>query len=144
MDLEAITFPALVVADDGWVDQLGSKEELSTMTHAALKKYSKRRVVLYDSRDHAWQIDSFTPLRRQGIIAKLFAAFSNPKVPVRVDVRPITKAPLQATRAALAAAIDADDDILTQFTTAADLKNAIGQAQSFEGLLGILKTNRAI
>jgi hypothetical protein len=144
MDLEAVAFPALVVADDGWVEQLGSKEELSTMTHTTLKKYSKRRVVLYDSRDHAWQIDSFTPLRREGIIAKLFAAFSNSKVPVRVDVRPITEAPLQATRAALATAIDADDDILTQFTTAADLKNAIEQGQSFEGLLGILKTMRAI
>lgn len=144
MDLGAVTFPALVVADDGWVDQLGSKEEISTMTHAAFKKYSKRRVVLYDSRDHAWEIDSFTPLQREGMIAKLVAAFSNPKVPVRVDVRPITEAPLQATRAALAAAIDADDDILTQFTGAAELKNAIGQAQSFEDLLGILKTKRAI
>lgn len=59
MDLEAVAFPALVVADDGWVEQLGSKEELSTMTHTTLKKYSKRRVVLYDSRDHAWQILEF-------------------------------------------------------------------------------------
>lgn len=144
MDLEAVTFPALVVADDGWVGQLGSKEELSNMTYTALKKYGKRRVVLYDSGDHAWRIDSFRPLRREGIIAKLFAALSNAKIPVRVDLRPITEAPLEATRAALAAAIDADDDILTQFTGAAELKNAIGQARSFEGLLGILKTTRAI
>ncbi len=114
------------------------------MTYTALKKYGKRRVVLYDSGDHAWRIDSFRPLRREGIIAKLFAALSNAKIPVRVDLRPITEAPLEATRAALAAAIDADDDILTQFTGAAELKNAIGQARSFEGLLGILKTTRAI
>jgi hypothetical protein len=144
MDLDAVTFPALVVADDGWVQQLGSKEALSTLTHAALRKYSKRRVMLYDSRDRAWQIDSFTPLSRGNKVTKLVAAFGNPKVPVRIAVRPITEAPLEATRAALMAAIDADDDILTQFTEAAELKNAIGRAQSFEALVGILKTKRAI
>jgi len=144
MDLDAVTFPALVVADDGWVQELGSKESLSTLSHAALRKYSKRHVVLYDSRDRAWQIDSVTPLSPASVVTKLLAAFSNPKVPVRIEVRPITETPLQTTRAALMAAIDADDDILTQFTAAAELKNAIGQAQSFEGLLGILKTNRAI
>jgi hypothetical protein len=144
MDLDAVTFPALVVADDGWVDQIESKEELSTMTHAALRKYGKRHVVLYDSRDRAWQIDSFTPLNHPNIVTKMLAAFSNARVPGRIEVRAITEAPLQATRVALVAAIDADDDILTQFTDAAELKKAIGQAQSFEGLLGILKTNGAI
>ena len=114
------------------------------MTHTALRKYGKRHVVLYDSRDRAWQIDGFTPLNHPNIVAKMLAAFSNAKVPVRIEVRAITEAPLQATRVALVAAINADDDNLTQFTGAAELKKAIGQAQSFEGLLGILKTKRAI
>jgi|SRR5271165_2197674 len=144
MDLDAVTFPALVVADDGWVQQLASKETLSTLTQAAFRKYSKRRVLLYDARDRAWQIYSFAPINRPDAVTKLLTAFSNPKVSVHIDVRPITEAPLQATLAALVAAIDADDDVLTQFTEAAELKKAIGQAQSFEGLLGILKTKRAI
>ena len=143
MDLDAVTFPALVVADDGWVQQLESKEALSTLTHAALRKYNKRNIVMYDSRERAWQIDSFTPLSHTNIVTKLFATFTNRKVPVRIEVGPITEAPLHATRVALMAAIDADDDILTQFTDAAELKKAIRQAQSFEDLVGLLKTKRA-
>jgi hypothetical protein len=47
-------------------------------------------------------------------------------------------------RKALIAAIDADDDILTQFTAAGDLKDAVQKAQSFESLLGVLQEKRAI
>jgi hypothetical protein len=144
MELDGVTFPALVVADDGWVQQFGSKEELSTWTHPALSKYSKRRVVLYDCRDRAWQIDSVAPLSRGSRVANLIAGFCNRKVPVRITVQPIVEAPLQAVQKALVAAIDIDDDILTQFTEAAELKNAVGTAQSFEALIGVLRDKRAI
>ena len=40
MDLDAVTFPALIVADDGWVQQLKNKEELSSWTRSAVSKYS--------------------------------------------------------------------------------------------------------
>jgi len=42
------------------------------------------------------------------------------------------------------AAIGADDDSLIQFTEAAELKNAVWTAQSFEALIGVLKDKRAI
>jgi hypothetical protein len=144
MDLDVISFPALVVADDGWVQQIDSKEALSALTRAALRKYSKRRVILYDSRDRAWQIDGFEPLQHENAVAKLLAVVSNRKVPVRTSVKPITESPLQVTRDALAAAIDADDDILTQVTKASELKSAIDQAHSFEALIDVLKAKRAI
>jgi hypothetical protein len=144
MDLEAVTFPALVVADDGWVQQLENREELSTWTHSALRKYSKRHLVLYDSRDRAWQIASIAPLSRGNRVTQLIAGFYNLKIPVRITVRPIAETPLLAARNALMAAIDADDDILTQFTEAAELKTAIRAAQSFESLIGVLKDKRAI
>ena len=144
VDLDVISFPALVVADDGWVQQLDTKEALSALTPAALRKYTKRRVMLYDSRDRAWQVEGFEPLQHEDAVAKLLAAVSNRKVPVRTIVRPITESALQVTRDALAAAIDADDDILTQYTNASELKKAVSQAQSFEALLGVLKAKRAI
>jgi hypothetical protein len=144
MDLELVTFPALVVADDGWVQQLGSKQELAAWTHTAISKYSRRRVMLYDCQDRAWQIDSIVPLRPGNKVTKLVAGFCNWKVPVRISVRPMAEAPLQAARNALVVAIDADDDVLTQFTGAVDLKNAVGRAHSFESLIGVLKDLRAI
>jgi hypothetical protein len=144
MDIDAVTFPALVVADDGWVQQLENKEELSTWTHSALSKYSRRHLVLYDSRDRAWQITSIVPLNRGNKVTQLIAGFCNSKIPVRIMVRPIAETPLLAARNALVAAIDADNDILTQFTEAAELKTAVGTAESFESLIGVLKGKRAI
>jgi hypothetical protein len=144
MDLDAVTFPALVVADDGWVQQLENKEELSTWTQSALSKYSKRHLVLYDSRDRAWEIASIAPLKRGNKVTKLIAGFGNSKIPVRITVWPTAETPLLAARSALVVAIDADDDILTHFTEAAELKTAIGRAWSFESLIGVLKDKRAI
>jgi hypothetical protein len=144
MDLDAVTFPALVVAEDGWVQQLETKQELSAWTHSAISKYNKQRVMLYDCEDRAWQIDSIAPLTPGSKITRLAASVCNWKVPVQIAVQQIAEAPLQATRNALLAAIDADDDVLTQFTEAVDLKNAVGRAHSFESLIGVLRDKRAI
>ena len=57
MDLRAVAFPVLIAATDGWVQYLSSAEELSRWTISAIKKYNGRRVVLYDSNDHAWLVD---------------------------------------------------------------------------------------
>jgi hypothetical protein len=144
MDLDNVTFPALVVAEDGWVQHLGSKEDLSVWRYSAISKYRKRRVMLYDCQDCAWQIDSIAPRSPGNKVTELVAGFCNWKVPVRITVRPIAEAPFQAARNALVIAIDADDDVLTQFTEAADLKNAVERAQSYESLIGALKDKRAI
>jgi hypothetical protein len=36
MNLDVVTFPALVVAEDGWVAKIGSKEDLSTWKRSAI------------------------------------------------------------------------------------------------------------
>jgi hypothetical protein len=95
MGLDVVSFPALVVADDGWVQQLDNKEALSTLTRAALRKYRKRRVILYDSRDRAWQVDGFAPLSHENTLAKLLGVVSNRKVAVCAALKPITDSPLQ-------------------------------------------------
>ena len=100
--------------------------------------------MLYDCRDRAWQVDSVAPLSHKSTVAKLIAGFCNRKIPVRITVRLITEDPLQVVLKALTVAIDADDDILTQFTEAAELKNNVGTAHSFEALIGVLKEKRAI
>jgi hypothetical protein len=101
-------------------------------------------MVLYDSHDRAWQVEDIAPLSQPTIVAKVLAPFHSANVRVRLAVRPITEAPLSVVRKALIAAIDADDDILTQFTAAGDLKDAVQKAQSFEALLGVLQEKRAI
>jgi hypothetical protein len=144
MDLDVIAFPALVVADDGWVSYLPNKEEISKWTHFGIKKYSARHVILYDSKDHAWEIESIAPANRKGVFSSFLRVFYDPEVPVRLSVKPVTGDALRAVHRALTAAIDADDDILTQWTEPSDLKDAVQKADSFASLLQVLKEKRAI
>jgi hypothetical protein len=144
MDIDVVAFPALVVADDGWVSHVHNKEEISTWTRSVVAKYDARRVVLYDSQDRAWEIESIAPANGKGVFTNLLGAFHDRKVPVRLVVRPVSEDPLRVIHQALIAAIDADDDILTQWTEPSDLKSVVQKADSFASLLEALKEKRAI
>lgn len=140
MDLQAIAFPALIVANDGWVQYLSEAEELSLWTTSAIRKYIGRRVVLYDSRDRVWEVDSINPTKS----ASLYAKIVGKKVPVRLSLRPVDETPFQLVCDIINEAIDADNDILTQSVTANDLKASVQKASSFRTLVHVLKTKNAI
>ena len=140
MDLRAVAFPALIAANDGWVQYLSEAEELSLWTTSAIKKYNGRRVVLYDSNDRAWEVDGINPVKPAGLYARLVGR----KVPVRLSLRPVREGPFQFVCDVLNDAIDADDDILTQSVTASELKASVQKASSFRTLVHALKTKQAI
>jgi hypothetical protein len=144
MDLDVVSFPVLVIAEDGWVAYVDSRDQLREWTGAGIRQYNKRRVVLYDDRDCAWQVESIVPLKQLSFLRRLGYTVRNAKLPVRIQVRPITEAPIQAVHEILRAAIDADDDILTQDTEADVLKEAVQKAVSFKALVRVLKIKRAI
>lgn len=140
MDLRAVSFPALIAANDGWVQYLSDAEELSLWTMSAIKKYSARRVVLYDSNDHAWEVDAINLVKPTSLYAKLFGR----KIPVSLSLRPVSEAPFQLVCGVINEAIDADDDILTQSVTPNELKASVQKASSFHTLVHALKTKRVI
>jgi hypothetical protein len=144
MDLDAVTFPALIVAEDGWVDYLASVAQLEKWTNTAIKKYNKRRVLLYDCSDHAWLVESIVSRARRKLFVRLIHAVYNPKTPVQISVRPITECPTETVRDALLLIIDKDDDVLTQHTEASDLKTEIQHAASFKAVVQALRAARAI
>jgi len=144
MDLNVVIFPVLVIAADGWVEQIEREEELSAWSSSAIAKYGKERVLLYDSADRAWQIDNIASLSKTKISTRLSALIFGRQMPVKIAVRPITEAPLETVRSALFTAIDANDDALTQFTEADDLKEAVQKTDSFAALIQVLKEKRAI
>jgi hypothetical protein len=126
MDLDAVTFPALIIADDGWVEYLQRCQQLSVRTRLAITKYTGRPVLLYDSRERVWQVESIVPQRPARLFSKLLArTIYSPKVQVRLTLQPITEAPLKAVRDSLHAAIGADDDILTHRAEANVLKKVV-------------------
>jgi len=140
MDLRAVAFPALIAANDGWVQYLSSSEELSLWTTSAIRKYNRRRVVLYDSNDHAWLVDGITPVKPVGLYAKLVGR----KVPVSLSLRAVDDAPYQFVRDVINEAIDADDDILTQSVNATELQSSVEKGSSFRTLVHALKSKHAI
>ncbi len=142
--LEDLTFPALIVAEDGWVDYLDSAARLSAWTTTAIKKYNKCRVFLYDQTDRAWLVESIVPRDRRSPFVRLVHAVYNPKLAVRMRVRPIIESRIGTFQRALLLAIDKDDDVLTQYTEAPQLKAAIQEATSFKALVQVLRTARVI
>ena len=140
MDLKAVTFPALIAANDGWVKYSSGAEELSLWTTTAIRKYNNRRVVLYDSNDHAWQVENIRPTKPVSVLAKL----AGRKVAVNLSLRPVTEAPFQCICDVIMEAIDNDDDILTQTASSDELKASVQKATSFRALVHALKATRAI
>lgn len=142
MNLDAVAFPALVMADDGWVRYLESKQRFTTWRPAAISKYRKHRVLLYDSKNQGWEIERIAPEGSR--LGRSVARLLNSRVPVDITIRPIEESPLQLVRTLLSTSIDADDDILTQFTDKADLKDTIQKPDSFQSLVRALRAKRAI
>ena len=60
MDLAAVSFPALLVADDGWVQHIENERNLDEMTHVAITTYNKRRVLIHDHRDCVWEVENIS------------------------------------------------------------------------------------
>ncbi len=79
MDLDDVAFPALIVAEDGWVDYLASVAQLAAWTNAAIEKYDKRRVLLYDHSDTLWLVESVVLRARRNLFVRLIQAVYDPE-----------------------------------------------------------------
>lgn len=142
MNLDNIAFPALVIADDGWVEYLETEQGFSLWRAFAISKYRKRRVLFYDSKNQGWEIENIGV--NNGRLSFFVARLLNSRLSVDITIRSIGESPSQLVRNVLNAAIDADDDILTQFTDKAQLKRSIQKANSFQDFVRSLRAKRAI
>lgn len=92
MDLQAVAFPALVAADDGWVQYLSEAEELLWTTvcnqevQQATCRFSTTATI-----ELTRQVDGINPAKPAGLYAKLVRR----KVTVSLSRRPVSEAPFQ-------------------------------------------------
>src|ERR1035438_1040256 len=145
--LDAVSFPALIIADDGWVENVEASDQLSNWAWSAIKKCNKRRIriVLFDKHDCAWLVESIQLQYRPNFLARLgFVLLNGPRLRVQLKISRISENPAAIVQEVLLAAINADDDNLTQWTDADDLKEAVRGAASYEALVDALKAKRAI
>jgi hypothetical protein len=144
MNLDAVAFPALIVADDGWVDYASLAASLGTWTVSAIRKYGKRRVVICDSRDRAWLVETISPHEGRNPLSRSVDLIRNRKLAVTIQVHAITEHPMETVREMLLRAIETDDDILTQYTDASELTSAIRSADSFDAFMRVLTAAKAV
>ena len=138
-------FPLLIVASDGWVDYIKKDKDIGAFNYIAIKKYNKLKPLIIDSTESVWQITEISPNKPLNLLDKILAyTFYHPLIPVSFQVNKITDRPMDIIKDALTQAIDADDDILTQWTDADELKKAVRDANSFDSLIANLKKKKAI
>ncbi len=144
MDLAAISFPVLLVADDGWVQHIESARILAEMTHLAIATYNKSRVLILDHCDCVWEVENIALTTQPNSLGRLFQRVFNSRLPVQIEVRQITDHPIQQVQEVLRTAIEADDDILAGDVEPGDLKVAIQKANSYNALVDALRSRDAI
>ena len=92
MDLQAVAFPALVVADDGWVQYLSEAEELSVWTTVCNQEGQQSTCRFSTTAtDRARQVDDINPAKPAGLYAKPVRR----KVTVSLSLRPVSESPFQ-------------------------------------------------
>jgi hypothetical protein len=138
LNLVAVAFPALIIADDGWIDLWSEPQQI--FTASAIATYNKRSVVIYDTQNQAWQVEQIVPGKKMSMIDRIL----NRKLQVQVKVKPIDSKAFPAIVNALDKAIGADDDILTQDTDANVLRAAVRKADSFKTLIQALREAHVI
>ena len=144
-DLDLIKFPVLVVADDGWLQLCSTASDLSKWNYIGINKYNKRRVLLYDSSDNLWLLKTIIPEKRLTFIRLLLAyTFYNPRLQASLVLQPIYEEKTAAISAAIKHALDKDDDVSTQWSTASEIKKSIENKNTFRDIVSALKRKRAI
>lgn len=137
-------YPVLIIASDGWVNYV-KKKDLGALNYLAIKKYNKLKPLIIDSAEAVWQITEISPTKPLNLLDKILAyTFYHPPIPVTFQVTNITDRPMDVIKDALTEAIDADDDILTQWSDADELKKVVKAADSFDALIANLKKKKAI
>jgi hypothetical protein len=137
INLSSVVFPALIIADDGWVDLWYEQQTLSA---SAVATYSNQRIVIYDTQNQAWLVERIIPVKKVSLLDRMV----NRKLQVEMEVKQITTDAFAAILDVLDKAIDAGNELFTQQMEAVNLKKAIQGAGSFEVLLETLRLAGAI
>jgi hypothetical protein len=101
-------------------------------------------VIFYDSEDRVWQVESIAADPALDGLRKAIAKLTNRKLQVNITLRRVSEAPLQTIQRALEAAVDADDDILTQFSDGNEIRSALRETLSFKSVVSLLRSKGAI
>ena len=123
-------YPVLAIHPKGFVAYLAGDAYWESLPAAFIGVYLKRRsvMVFYDRGGEKWELLSLTPARPVSRIRRLFSGLR--PIAVRAEFRSTGKYSLDEIRATMRAAVEADDDILTQFHDKKQVLDWVDKAES--------------
>ena len=129
-------FPIIVFYEEV-LDLIPAEQKLFNATKLAVLKSSLN--VVYDSEFNIWKYE----LKSERVKNNLFIKFLpntlyNPIIPVTPIWTLIESSNIESLKNKINVAIDKDDDILTQFVEADELKKQISDTNSFKGIYQLL------
>ncbi len=134
------TGPCFVVGPRGYFSFEPSYSSRRTATLLGAIGGFFEKSTVYDSQGREWQAKGIeSPYRRSWWTVLLANMGYNPRIAVSVLWRESKPYPLEELKIAYTKAVNKDDDILTQFVEADELKGRISQAQSFAELVEVYR-----
>ncbi|MCP5521226.1 MAG: hypothetical protein H7A46_06725 [Verrucomicrobiales bacterium] len=125
-----MTFPVLAIEPKGftWLFQSQADTERMPVGFVGIYRRKIRELEFFDSDGTIWRLESVEPVRRISFWAHLFSSAKKTEVVMRF--RPDGTAGVARMQAALRQAVEADDDILTQFEERSDILAKLGRTKS--------------
>ena len=128
----------LMIGQDGWTDTAESLEVERTTSAYGFRKPWWKGVSFFHRDGTRYEVLTATPTG--WMPPKILAAtIYNPTMIVRYDFHSLGPYEIDDLKQAVADAIDKDDDILTQFHEADELKELLADAKTFDGVLKLLR-----
>ena len=129
----------IFVGEDGWTDTARDlPEQRATSAHGFHKPWWKG-VKLYHRNGYRFEVEKATPEGELPPLSKLLAAtIHNPTFNVQYEYTSTGFYQLDELKQALRAAVEKDDDVLTQFHEAEELVSRIDAAKNFDDVVDVL------
>ena len=136
---KAMQYPVPAVHPKGFVQYLADDTYWKSLPIAFIGMYLKRRgaMVFYDKGGEKWELLSLAPVRPVSLFTRLFSGLR--PTAVRPEFRSNGKYSLDEIRASMRAAVEADDDILTQFHDKKQVLNWVDKAESIARMFNLYR-----
>ena len=129
----------IFVGDNGWTDMAADLPETRMTSAHGFHKPWWKGVKLYHRNGYVYEVETAKPEEELPPLSKVLAAtLHNPTIKVLYEYRSNGFYQLIDLKKAIDQAIDADDDVLTQFHEAEELHAMVAKANSFDDVVEVL------
>jgi len=135
-------YPLLVVDPKGW---LGSETRNRKAHFSLCGALNTRRWVGFDASGEKWLVSKDSFRYPDTWWMRLLAnTIYNPRFEAELQWTPAGHYTFAELQDQVCSVVDRDDDVLTQFTGAEEIKKAVHECQSFEELTGTLRKMKVV